>query len=104
MAISTPALPLSKPVSAIPVTWAAHAGSRRRRINPEAGHALEILGHAIDYLTDEYVHRGGTFHPQDPELHAVQMLMAVNRAIYFDCPQVPTLGERCKKLLGIGQN
>ena len=28
---------------------------RRRRISPQAGHALEILGHAIEYLTDEFV-------------------------------------------------
>jgi hypothetical protein len=31
-------------------------GERTRRISPEAGRALEILGHAIEYLIDEYVH------------------------------------------------
>jgi len=34
-----------------------------RRITPEAGHALEILGHAIEYLTDELVHCGGELSP-----------------------------------------
>lgn len=77
---------------------------RRRRITPEAGRALEILGHAIEYLTDEYIYRGGQFYPGDPEVQAVQLLAASNRAIYFECPEVPTLGARCLRLLGIGRN
>lgn len=75
----------------------------RRRISPQAGRALEILGHAIDYLTDEYVHHGGGFHPGDPELDAIELLMAANRAIYFECPRIPTLGERCLRIFGIGR-
>jgi hypothetical protein len=74
----------------------------RRRISPQAGRALEILGHAIDYITDEYVHHGGQFRSGDPELQAVQLLTAANRAIYFECPQVPTFGQRCLRLFGIG--
>jgi hypothetical protein len=68
--------------------------NRRRRISFEAGHALEKLGHAIDYLADEYVHEGGNFDRNDPKLQAVEMLMAINRRIYFACPEIPTLGER----------
>ncbi len=67
---------------------------RRRRIPAEAGRGLEILGHAIDYLMDEYVHHGGSFNPGDDELQAVETLMALNREIYFSCPVVPTAGER----------
>jgi hypothetical protein len=79
---------------------APRAGShRRRRISPRAGRALEILGHAIEYLTDEYIHAGGPFSARDPQLEAVQMLMAVNREIYLACPEVPSLGERCLSLL-----
>jgi len=82
----------------------AVAGARvRRRIDPQAGHALEILGHAIDYLTDEYVLHGGQFRAHDPEFEAVQILMAANRAIYFDCPVVPSLGQRLLRLFGIGR-
>jgi hypothetical protein len=77
--------------------------ARRRRISPEAGRALVILGHAIDYLTDEYIHRGGQFRPGDPETEAIHMLMAANRAVYFECPVVPSLRERCLRLLGIGR-
>ena len=72
---------------------------RRRRISPQAGHALEILGHAIEYLTDEFVHAGGALCAHDGQLEAVQLLMAVNRRIYFECPEVPSFSERCLSLL-----
>ena len=71
----------------------------RRRIPPDAGHALEILGHAIEYLSDEYVHAGRSFSARDGQVEAVQLLMAVNRQIYFACPEVPTLAERWRSLL-----
>ena len=73
--------------------------SRRRRISPETGHALEILGHAIEYLTDEYVHAGGAFSARDGQVDAVQLLMAANRQVYFACPEVLSLGERWRSLL-----
>ncbi len=72
---------------------------RRRRISPNAGRALEMLGHAIQYLTDEYVHRGGSFSARNGEVAAVQLLMEINRQIYFDCPAVPTIADRCRSLL-----
>jgi hypothetical protein len=83
---------------------ASRSAVRRRRITPQAGRALEVLGHAIEYLTDEYIYRGGQFYPGDPEVQAVQLLAATNRAIYLECPEVPTLGERCLRLLGIGRS
>lgn len=73
--------------------------ARRRRISQEAGRALEILGHAIDYLTDEYVYACGTLNARDARLQAIQLLVAVNRQIYFECPEVPSLVERCRSLL-----
>jgi hypothetical protein len=75
--------------------------SGRRRISPEAGRALEILGHAIEYLADEYVHSGRAFSARDPEVQAVQILMALNRQIYFECPVVPTLADRLRAWLRI---
>ena len=75
--------------------------ARRRRITPQAGHALEILGHSIEYLTDEFVNQGGLLSAHDGQLEAVQLLMAVNRQIYFECPVVPTFAERCQALLGL---
>jgi hypothetical protein len=73
--------------------------ARRRRISPKAGHALEILGHAIEYLTDEYVCAGGSVSAQDAQVEAVQLLMSLNREIYFGCPEVPTLTDRFRALL-----
>jgi hypothetical protein len=72
---------------------------RRRRITPQAGRALEILGHAIEYLADEFVHQGGSFSAHDSQLEAVQLLMALNRQVYFECPEIPSFGERCRALL-----
>lgn len=96
MAVTTTAdIPNVRP-AAMPAVSSAHV---RRRISPEAGHALEILGHAIEYLTDEYVHRSGTLSAEDPELEAVQLLMALNRQIYFECPLAPTLADRFRKML-----
>ena len=67
---------------------------RRRQVSPEAGRGLEILGHAIDYLMDEYLNEPGCISLGDDELEAVQMLMALNRQIYFSCPVVKTMKER----------
>jgi hypothetical protein len=66
----------------------------RRRISYDTGRALEILGHAIDYLTDEFVHEGGCLSSHKGELEAIQLLMARNREIYLACPVVPTFQER----------
>jgi hypothetical protein len=74
-------------------------GSRsvRRRTTPEAGFALEVLGHAIEYLADEYVHEGGILSPidsPDPRVEALRLLMAANREVYYACPVMPSLYQR----------
>jgi hypothetical protein len=74
--------------------------NRRRRIGPEAGHALEKLGHAIEYLADEFVHEGGvSLSANEPQIEAIQLLMALNRQIYFACPEIPTFRDRIISLL-----
>ena len=85
--------------AAVPAASAVGLRSRRRHITPQAGRAIEILGHAIEYLTDEFVHRGGTFCAHDEQVEAVQLLMALNRQVYYECPEAPTFGERCRALL-----
>jgi hypothetical protein len=82
-----------------PVASTVGARSKRRRITPQAGRALEILGHAIEYLTDEFVHEGLDFSSKNDQLEAVQLLMAINRQVYLECPEVPTIAERCRALL-----
>jgi hypothetical protein len=92
MAASTAGLPLASVARAIPLADAnAH---RRRRISRDAGRGLEILGHAIEYLSDEYVKTGISFAATDGRVKAIQILMALNREIYFACPTDPTLSER----------
>jgi hypothetical protein len=88
-----------------PVATNACVRSNRRRITPEAGHALVILGHAIEYLTDELVHRGRDMSANAAaanwggELEAVQLLMALNRQVYYECPEVVTVGARLRSML-----
>jgi hypothetical protein len=77
-----------------PSKAALAARNRRHRITPEAGRGLEILGHAIDYLADELVHEGRAVEGHDPQVEAIQLLMRLNRKIYFECPLVPTFRER----------
>ena len=73
--------------------------ARRRRISQDDGRALEILGHAIDYLSDEFIHRGGSLAARDPHVQAVQLLMKLNREIYLSCPEAPSLADRFRTLL-----
>jgi len=85
--------------TAASATVTGRAVMRRRRISPEAGHAIQILGHAIEYLTDEFVYAGGSFSAHDAQVEAVQLLMSLNREIYFGCPEVPTFADRFRALL-----
>ena len=74
---------------------------RRRYIDFKAGRALEVLGHAIEYLTDEYVHDGGSLSANEAQVQAIQLLMAVNRQVYYLCPEAPTFAERCLSIVGL---
>jgi hypothetical protein len=74
---------------------------RRRRIDRNAGRALELLGHAIEYLTDEFVYEGCSQASLDSQLEAIQLLMALNRQIYLECPEVKSIGSRILARFGI---
>lgn len=93
----TTSYPISVSASSAPV--ARVRLNRRRRISPQAGRALEVLGHAIEYLIDELIHEQGMLYPGSQQMDAVQLLMALNREIHFACPEVPTFRERCRKLM-----
>lgn len=91
----------SQPLVVRTPVYAAGAGrgsrSAHRRISPEAGRALEILGHAIEYLADEYVHEVGllpAIESSDPQVEAMQLLMAANREVYYGCPLTQPLWRR----------
>jgi hypothetical protein len=66
----------------------------RRRITRDAGRGLEKLGHALEYLIDEFVHDGCRFDEDNGRLQAIQLLASLNRQIYFECGIEPSLRER----------
>jgi len=101
-ASTTSSLPV--PDSAVAAAITSEGLKRRRSISPKAGHALEILGHAIEYLTDEFIREGGSFSADNSQLQAVQLLMALNRQIYFECPEVPPLTQRLMSFLRLQAN
>jgi hypothetical protein len=104
MAASTMTTGFPVPISALAPNVFSDRLKRRRSISPHAGHALEILGHSIEYLTDEFIHEGGTFSANNSQLQAVQLLMALNREIYLECPEVPPLGRRLRAFLHFKAN
>jgi hypothetical protein len=100
--IAAPSRPTQRITFAATASLPAIVASQRavrRSITPQAGHALEILGHAIEYLTDEYVHDRGFLNPNDERMEAVQLLMQLNRKVYAECPELPTFSERCRSLM-----
>jgi hypothetical protein len=73
----------------------------RRTISPEAARALKILGHAIEYLANEFLHDDAPPGHDNPRLQAVRLLMALNRQTYFECPMEPvalSFRERCREI------
>jgi hypothetical protein len=57
-----------------------------RRLTRESGRALEILGHAIEYLADEYALENvpkGPLGNADPRVEAIQILKSLSREVYF---------------------
>ena len=58
-----------------------------RRPSMHQGHALESLGHAIEYVYDSRVYRnGGEMSPSDVE--AVQVLIRLSREVFVECREV----------------
>jgi hypothetical protein len=90
--------------------WLATSGSSaqprpfvRRRLSPEGGRALEILGHAIEYLADEYANDladKGPLGNADPRVAAIQILKGRNRAVYYSGTEVEAAFGRMKRWLG----
>jgi hypothetical protein len=74
-----------------------------RRLSPERGRAVEVLGHAIEYLADEYaadLADKGPLGNADPRVAAIQILKGLNRAIYYSGTEVQPASGRMKRWLG----
>ena len=74
---------------------------RRRNVSPEVGRAIEMLGHAIEYLADEFslecMTRQEPILPgTHPRVIAIEILKTCNRVVYLSCPEAPTLVERLR--------
>jgi hypothetical protein len=74
--------------------------SRRRRFSPGVGRALTVLGRAIEHLTDDLAHEGASPTARNPRIEAVLVLMTLNRQIYLECPELPSLSERFRAMFG----
>lgn len=72
---------------------------KRRLINRETGRALEILGHAIEYLADQHDHEGSLTKWEQANSNALKILKELNRQIYLECPEIPSFDERAMSLL-----
>lgn len=98
MATTTHGFAIPAPAFADPV----FARGSRRRISPRAGRAIRLLGHAVEYLVNEFLHDSHPPSAQKERLEAVRMLMALNFEIYSECPELPaepSFGERCRQFL-----
>ena len=72
----------------------------RRQVTRESGRALEILGHAIEYLADEYAlasESKGPLGNADPRVEAIQVLKRLNRAIYYAGAEVQPARRRIRR-------
>jgi hypothetical protein len=91
------------PMPPRPVTSSALPGPFVRRLqSPESGRALEILGHAIEYLADEYANdlaNKGPLGSADPRVAAIQILKGLNRAIYYSGTEVQPAFRRMRRWL-----
>ncbi len=92
---STPATEVSAPMTDV----ASVSSDRPRHISFKAARALEIIGHAIEYLSDESFRDAFSDQENRAHLEALQILMALNRKIYLACPPARTLRERLHSFL-----
>ncbi len=70
---------------------------------PGAWPALEILGHAIEYLADEYANDlagKGPLGNADPRVAAIQILKGLNRSVYYSGTELEPALSRMKRWLG----
>lgn len=66
-------------VTASPVPPPLHPPALRRRTTLAQGRALELLGHAIEYMVDSRLPEGG---PTRAENQAIRILMTCSREVF----------------------
>ncbi len=92
----------SSPALVVPFPAPMPLSAPRREAQPilrrgtlEQGRALEVLGHAVEYLVDSrlFVLDGAVLRSDD---EAVQILMRLSRAVFAECPEVVSLRRRLR--------
>jgi len=73
--------------------------TRNRRISQQTGWALDVLGHAIDYLATDLVDHNPSYSADDAQLEAVQLLISLKRQVYLECPETHSMGERFREIM-----
>ena len=63
----------------------------RRRSTPQQGRALEMLGHAVEYLVDSRLPEGG---PTTAEKQALRLLMACSRTVFEESMVMVPMHQR----------
>jgi len=93
VSVNTTTFPVHLTISAVPNLLPVV-----RRPSQQQGRALELLGHAIEYLIDSEL--GGPFgeglSKPSPTLEAVQILIRANREIFAACPVRLTLTQKIR--------
>ncbi len=96
-AIAAPTLPLPQFAPKFPHS---HPPRRKlgetRRTSPVQGRALEILGHAIEYLVDSRLYETWET-PADAA--AVHLLMVCSREVFSECDVVVSWHQRVQRSL-----
>jgi hypothetical protein len=87
------------PAAFAPTEPTAGCTGQRRRPTPAQGRALEILGHAIEYLIDTQLHTGDFGAGAKDAAEASQVLMRLSREVFAECRVVVPAGERLKHRL-----
>ncbi len=80
----------------VPASGSALPRSARRRASVEQGRALEVLGHAVEYLVDSRMFMLGE-HNRAAETEGVQILMRQSRTVFAECREVVPLRVRLSR-------
>lgn len=67
---------------------------RQKHLPRRSRRAHRILGHAIEYVANEFLHDATPPGPRNSRLQAVQLLMALDRRVCSDAEEVPAFAER----------
>ena len=88
---------LAKPQAYAITRSSSHPKRVARRPDRSQGHALETIGHAIEYLVDSYAIESHTTE-EGSSAEAVQLLAHLSRSIFEECPVVLPLHHRVRSL------